>query len=167
MAQTFYNSKEVTVLELLQFVDKNKNNSRHIVNNFLKYTQNDYKAFRALSKPWLQVEVTERALAKMVTDYGGPNASQHKEYFNKLNLTRKNVKSWVQELLEDRCFLPIHSYKMGPRNSLYVCYHIPLAIRPSVYKQKPFAVDSLNFFNTDLVDTVMVIKYSPNKVVLG
>jgi len=72
----------------------------------------------------------------------------------------------MEELLEDRCYLPVHSFQLGPNGSLRVCYHIPVAIRPSAYAQKPYALNFSNFFNvnTDLVDMAMVIQYSHNQL---
>lgn len=73
------------------------------------------------------------------------------------------------ELLEDRCELPIHSFKAMTDHAIRVCYHIPIAIQPCSYnKQKsPYALEKLKFFTSNtpymnLVDMVMVIEYSPN-----
>lgn len=156
-------TSRITVLELVNFVDTNKHISGHIAQKFQKYTLDHYLGFRQLSKPWLRVIIELRAVAKVLTDYGGINSSEHKEYFNKLGLTINNFVKWMVEILEDRCYSPIHSYELTNK-SIKVCYHIPIAIRPGPFTLIPIARDLSNFFNSpsDLVDSVWVFEYENN-----
>lgn len=106
-------------------------------------------------------------MSKSLTDYGGPNSAEHGEYLKQLGLTTKNMVIWFRELLEDRCFLPIHSFEpaLNGKNGFRVNYHVPIAIRPCAYSQIPYASNSSQFFNpnTDLVNMVLVFEHLQDK----
>jgi len=160
------NKTRITVWELVQYVKKHQHDRTNVAHKFSQYLTNDYKEFRQFSKPWLRVALTERSMAKSLTNFGGPNSAKHGEYLKKLGLTEKNANLWWEELLEDRCYSPIYAFQLAPKGKtgFRVIYHVPIAIRPSSYSQTTYASDSSQFFSstTDLVNMVLVFEHLEN-----
>lgn len=126
----------MTGWELWKFVRKNQNSTdlNHIARRFARYSE---KQIRRISKDWLFLEVTMRSFAKMLSDFGDFNSSQHKAYLNLINLTEINANLWLPAVFRDRITLDIHSFQIVAGKDLRITYHVPLPLRRSqFYKDK-------------------------------
>lgn len=105
------------------------------------------------------------SFAKMLSDFGGFNSPQHKDYLNLINLTETNAFLWLPAVFRDRITLDIHSFRIVAGNALRITYHVPILLRPSTFykdKNKIIASDTQNFFNTNLLSFKIVIEIKYN-----
>lgn len=163
-----YNYTSVTGWELWDYISKYKGSSKRAASHFASYSEEEV---RLLSKDWLQVVATVRSLAKFLSDYASQNSPEHKAYLDMLGLNASNAHRWLEQVLEDRIFLSIHSYQIMKNGSLRITYMVPIPVggQPSGVgaklrsfftrrKLKTIATDPTNFFKANLLCFKIVIE---------
>ena len=170
----------MTGWELTNYVKNNKNNSKNAAYDFASYSEEE---LRLLSKDWLKVKPTIRSLAKFLSDYGSQNSPEHKGYLDLLGLNKTNASRWLEQVLEDRIFLGIHSFQSMPNDALRITYMVPIPVggqssgsvlagkvtnfvrskvlgKQDKSKVKTIAKDSTNFFQANLLCFKIVIEFA-------
>jgi len=164
----FLKVNRITGLEVWDFICANKSIVNHAAAAFAHYAEDEVRLL-SLSKDWLEIQIPEKSIAKMLSTYAGPNSAEHMEYLKILGLTAKNAYLWLEQILEDHIFLNILDFEVRPNQNLRITYLVPIPIQASKKtsswsifnrgKQKMIASDPQNFFKSDFLCFKIVIEY--------
>lgn len=158
------NNSRVTVFEVCEFINKNKNKPGHVTQIFSGYTN---KEIKQLSEDWFDLMATPISLAKCVSDCASFNSPEHMASLALIGFNINNVDVWLPRVFEDRIRVEIHFYPVFNDDTPRITYETPIPLcRSAAYKKKYkiLASDPNNFFKTGLVSIKIVIQFTFNKI---